>query len=235
MRDPQQIHAVQAAIAPPMPVTPINAGIQPVDPTAPPTRSRKLKSISQDELRVARALIEDSAKVDDRGRITFEPDDTPPDDTPADDALPIELSAPVPPTRNTTRARLATEAEFDARKTFVGCSLLDWPRRPRGRPVRLVPTVPKTLTPVSTPVLTAIKKPEPDPTPPLEDAEFNRVLSLAEQRYGPILNLKQASELSQLAQQTLRERVCQNRFPTSVMRGRPLRFWTHRFLKEVTQ
>ena len=60
-----------------------------------------------------------------------------------------------------------------------------------------------------------------------------QVIVLVQHKYGPILSLVQASEISKLAKQTLRERVSDGRYASSVVRGRPLRFWTDRFVQEA--
>ena len=62
---------------------------------------------------------------------------------------------------------------------------------------------------------------------------MEQIVQLVQNKYGPILDLAQASEVSRLAKQTLRERVCQGMYADSVKRGRPLRFWAHRFVREV--
>ena len=60
---------------------------------------------------------------------------------------------------------------------------------------------------------------------------MEQVIAWTVQRYGPILDITQAAEVSKLAKQTIRQRVCEGRYADSVVRGRPLRFWTHRFLR----
>jgi hypothetical protein len=69
--------------------------------------------------------------------------------------------------------------------------------------------------------------------PQLGEDEMQQIIRLVQDKYGPILDLEQASQVSKFAKQTLRERVSQGRYADSVVRGRPLRFWTHRFLPEV--
>ncbi len=64
---------------------------------------------------------------------------------------------------------------------------------------------------------------------------MEQVIQLAQSKYGPILDITQAAEVSKLAKQTIRERVCHGQYASSVVRGRPLRFWTHRFMLEVMQ
>jgi hypothetical protein len=63
----------------------------------------------------------------------------------------------------------------------------------------------------------------------LSDAEMEQVVARTVQRYGPILDISQAAEVSKLVKQTIRQRVCDGRYADSVVRGRPLRFRTHRF------
>lgn len=67
----------------------------------------------------------------------------------------------------------------------------------------------------------------------LTDQEMQQVIDWVQTKYGPILNIDQAAELSKFAKQTLRERVSQGMYKTCVVRGRPLRFWAHRFVVEV--
>jgi hypothetical protein len=63
--------------------------------------------------------------------------------------------------------------------------------------------------------------------PILSDEEMNQVVRLVQDKYGPILNIEeQAAEVSKFAKQTLRERVSLGQYADSVVRGRPLRFWT---------
>ena len=50
--------------------------------------------------------------------------------------------------------------------------------------------------------------------------------------YPPVLTLKQAAKLIHLAPGTLKRKVSEGHFRDSVRRGRPLRFWRDRFLKE---
>ena len=70
-------------------------------------------------------------------------------------------------------------------------------------------------------------------TPELTDPELQQITRLVQDKYGPILSIDQASEISKLAKQTIRERVCQGMYASSVVRGRPLRFWAHRLVAEA--
>ncbi|HEX8324059.1 MAG TPA: hypothetical protein VF595_09105 [Tepidisphaeraceae bacterium] len=69
--------------------------------------------------------------------------------------------------------------------------------------------------------------------PVLPDDEMDQIVRLVQDKYGPILDINQAAEVSKLAKHTIRERVCYGMYAESVVRGRPLRFWAHRFVKEV--
>jgi len=48
-----------------------------------------------------------------------------------------------------------------------------------------------------------------------------------------ILTLEQAAELAQCAPQTLRKHVSEGQYKDCVSRGKPLRFWRDKFIKEV--
>jgi hypothetical protein len=66
-----------------------------------------------------------------------------------------------------------------------------------------------------------------------------KLLSLKEIRtalgeaYKPILTVEEASALSRLAVKTIQKKVSEGCFKQSVKRGRPLLFWTDRFLQEL--
>ena len=51
--------------------------------------------------------------------------------------------------------------------------------------------------------------------------------------YPPILSLEAAAALAGWAPGTLKRKVSEGRFKSSVSRRRPLRFWTARFIQEV--
>ena len=70
-------------------------------------------------------------------------------------------------------------------------------------------------------------------SPELTDPELQQIINLVQQKYGPVLSLDQASEISKLAKQTIRQRVSEGWYASSVVRGRPLRFWAHRFVQEA--
>src|SRR5438034_1290503 len=67
----------------------------------------------------------------------------------------------------------------------------------------------------------------------LSDAELQQMIQIAQAKYGPILSLDQAAEVSKLAKQTIHDKLGKGFFAGSVVRGRPTRFLTHRFLQEV--
>ena len=69
--------------------------------------------------------------------------------------------------------------------------------------------------------------------PRLEAEGLRRIAELYTEKYGPILSLDQAADVTKLSKQTLRRFVCEGKFATSVFRGRPLRFVTQRLLEEV--
>ena len=74
--------------------------------------------------------------------------------------------------------------------------------------------------------------------PAIEDTRSAR-LSLKEIRtalgdgYKPIITVGEAAALSRLAVKTLQKKVSEGFFTHSVKRGRPLLFWTDRFVQEV--
>lgn len=69
--------------------------------------------------------------------------------------------------------------------------------------------------------------------PRLEADELRRIAELYTEKYGPILSLGEAANVTKLSKQTLRRFVCEGKFAASVFRGRPLRFVTQRLLEEV--
>jgi hypothetical protein len=69
--------------------------------------------------------------------------------------------------------------------------------------------------------------------PRLTSDEIEKIVDLYTNEYGPILRLDEAAEITKLSKQTLRRKVCEGKFATSVYRGTPLRFITKRLLEEV--
>jgi hypothetical protein len=75
--------------------------------------------------------------------------------------------------------------------------------------------------------------------PAAEDSGRQAKLSLKEIRaalgeaYKPILTVEEASALSRLAVKTIQKKVSEGCFKQSVKRGRPLLFWTDRFIQEL--
>lgn len=69
--------------------------------------------------------------------------------------------------------------------------------------------------------------------PRLDAEELRQITDLYVEKYGPILSLDQAAEITKLSKQTLRRKVCEGKFAASVFRGTPLRFITKRLLEEV--
>lgn len=51
--------------------------------------------------------------------------------------------------------------------------------------------------------------------------------------YPPILSLKEAAKLACIAPSTLKRLVSEVKFPQSVKRGKPLRFWRDIFVREL--
>lgn len=51
--------------------------------------------------------------------------------------------------------------------------------------------------------------------------------------YKPIMTVEEAAKVSRLAVKTLQKKVSEGKFKKSVKRGRPLLFWTDRFVQEV--
>jgi hypothetical protein len=69
--------------------------------------------------------------------------------------------------------------------------------------------------------------------PRLTTEELQQIAELYTEKYGPILSLDEAAEITKFAKQTMRRYVCEGKFASSVFRGRPLRFITRRLLEEV--
>jgi hypothetical protein len=69
--------------------------------------------------------------------------------------------------------------------------------------------------------------------PRLSPDEIEKIIDLYTNEYGAILRLDQAAEITKLSKQTLRRKVCEGKFSSSVFRGTPLRFITRRLVEEV--
>jgi hypothetical protein len=69
--------------------------------------------------------------------------------------------------------------------------------------------------------------------PKLNPDELRRITESYTEKFGPILSLAEAAQITKLSKQTLRRYVCEGKFAASVFRGRPLRFITQRLLEEV--
>jgi len=69
--------------------------------------------------------------------------------------------------------------------------------------------------------------------PRLSPDEIEKIIDLYTNEYGAILRLDDAAEITKLSKQTLRRKVCEGKFTSSVFRGTPLRFITRRLIEEV--
>ena len=67
----------------------------------------------------------------------------------------------------------------------------------------------------------------------LTDGDIARAFDNPYNTYGPILSLEEAAALAKLAPSTLKRLVSEDKFKDSVKRGRPLRFFRDRFVKEL--
>jgi len=67
----------------------------------------------------------------------------------------------------------------------------------------------------------------------LTDGDIARAFDNPHNTYGPILSLDEAAALAKLAPSTLKRLVSEDKFKDSVKRGRPLRFFRDRFVKEL--
>jgi hypothetical protein len=173
-----------------------------------PTRSRKLKTLSFAQVDEARALIKPQPLPIRGERITFAPDFTPADPAPPDSRFdPAAMESPRKRTAIKEHAESPDQNAISAAREQIS---------PR----------PKTQA-TGAPAANARTAPE------LSSEEMAQVIALVQSKYGPILSLQEASEVCKRAKQTLREMVCNGHFADSVVRGRPLRFWTHRFLPEA--
>lgn len=69
--------------------------------------------------------------------------------------------------------------------------------------------------------------------PRLRPEELQQIIAQYTEKFGPILSLDEAAEITKFAKQTLRRYVCEGKFSASVFRGKPLRFITQRLLEEI--
>jgi hypothetical protein len=75
--------------------------------------------------------------------------------------------------------------------------------------------------------------------PAADDSGRQAKLSLKEIRtalgdgYKPIITVNEAAAISRLAVKTIQKKVSEGCFKQSVKRGRPLLFWTDRFVQEL--
>ena len=69
-------------------------------------------------------------------------------------------------------------------------------------------------------------------TSPLSLKEISEAYSKSD-RYGPILTLKEAAELSHYAPTTLKRKASEDFFKGCISRGKPLLFWRDRFLLRI--
>ncbi len=63
--------------------------------------------------------------------------------------------------------------------------------------------------------------------------DIEEIRDTLEEYYPPILSLEQAAELAGWASGTLKRKVSEGYFRSSVSRRRPLRFWRDKFVQEV--
>lgn len=172
-----------------------------------------------DQVDAARALIKPQPTPKRKSaaggdRIVFEPDHTPAD---AEARIgPVNKKKPGPLPGSASAELQARKAQIRAARAAIS---------PNPAPAANVPTDPSAAANVDNTVN--------EGSPILSDAEMDQIIALVQSKYGPILNIDQAAEVSKLAKQTIRERVSYNMYADSVVRGRPLRFWAHRFVKEV--
>lgn len=64
-------------------------------------------------------------------------------------------------------------------------------------------------------------------------AEIRHSFEGLSDKYPPVLSLEQAAELAKLAPSTLKRKVSEGCFMTSVSPGKPLRFWRDRFVQDI--
>jgi hypothetical protein len=67
----------------------------------------------------------------------------------------------------------------------------------------------------------------------LTDGDIARAFDNPHNTYGPILSLNEAAALAKIAPSTLKRLVSEGQYKESVKRGRPLRFFRDRFVKEL--
>lgn len=176
-------------------------------------RGRKPKASPSIFREAARALIKPKPGPKAGDKIEFEPDDAERVlDRTSTQILPAK-SGPLPRT-----------APADAQQ-----------RRDKVRDVRIAISPLDEVKRTADAAASAASSEVPSGSPQLSDAEMEQVIAWTVQRYGPILDITQAAEVSKLAKQTIRQRVCEGRYADSVVRGRPLRFWTHRFLRAAME
>lgn len=71
--------------------------------------------------------------------------------------------------------------------------------------------------------------PTPRASSPLTQREVNDAFDKSD-RFGPILTLQQAAELSHYKPSTLKRKASEGFFKGAVSRGKPLLFWRDRFV-----
>ncbi len=187
----------------------------------PPTRDRKLKHLSQEQVNAARALVKPQPPVKPGKAIVFEPDDTPAN---AEEILsaPARPVAPIRPVRHGPLPASAPTEQQAMREEIRAAREEISPYPHNERDLEEARNSTGSRCPAAT-----------ENSPELTDPELAQIIRLVQDKYGPILNIDQAAEISKLAKQTIRERVSQGLYASSVKRGRPLRFWAHRFVAEV--
>jgi hypothetical protein len=210
----------QPPLPPPLAMTTTQAPPRARQPGDPPTRERKLKTTTFEQVDAARDLIRPQPLPKHKARkfgasaIVFEPDHTP-----ADAEARLDPSSPPRTRRKPDPAPRSASADEKQRQQNI-------------RAVRA------EISPQPTLAAPASDAADDSPASPpassaLSDAEIEQIARLVQDKYSPILNIDQAAEVSKLARQTIRERVCHGLYAQSVVRGRPLRFWAHRFVREV--
>lgn len=69
--------------------------------------------------------------------------------------------------------------------------------------------------------------------PKLSPQDIREAFAVPSNLYPPILSLAEAASLVKLRPQTLKRKVCEGLYESSVVRGKPLRFWRDRLVAEV--
>jgi len=64
-------------------------------------------------------------------------------------------------------------------------------------------------------------------------SDIRRAYESLADKYPPVLNLKQAAEISGVATSTLKRHISEGRYKDCVSRGKPLRFWRDKFVQEA--